>query len=139
MVDISPESVNTGKRSFVMNRESWLTLAGPRERDLYSNLVAIERLVGSSRVYSSKYEVVYQLSPREDEPCRLTLAIRRTDDGQPVRFASVGIDRATGRCFLKCKAGRHDGAHTEYRSYFVDIHDAARFLISLLSQQSELH
>ena len=139
MIDISPEPVNAGERSFVLNRESWLTVAGPRERDLYANLVAIERLVESSRAYSSKYEVVYQLSFREDEPCSLTLAIRRIDNGQPVRFASVGIDTATAQCVLKLKTGRLDGAHSEYRSEFVEAGVAARFLIDLLSQKSELH
>jgi hypothetical protein len=139
MVDLSPDTVNSGNPSFVMDCDRWLVLAGPRERALYSNLVAIERLVRRSTAYYSKYDVVYRFAPCGDESACPMLAIRRTDDGKPVRFATIGIDTTAGRCFLKYQSSWYDGAHTEYRSYFADTGDAACYLIYVLSRQSEAH
>jgi hypothetical protein len=115
MVSISQDLARSGRHSFGPDCDRSPLVASPRERALYSDLVAIERLFRRSRAYSSKYDVVYQLPPGDSLDSCLVLAIRRHDDGKPVRFASVGID-TTGRCFLTYQAGGQNEAHTEYRS-----------------------
>jgi hypothetical protein len=93
-------------------------------------LYSLETLLMSGKVVTAAFEIRHGTAPAGDP----VLSLHRADDGTPVSFASIHLERPTGRFYRTYSTGWGDLVRGEERHYFTDAHDAAAYVGFLLTR-----
>ncbi len=95
-------------------------------------LYGLETLLMSGHALSAAFEIRHGKAPCGDP----LLSLHRADNGMPVPFASIHLERGTGRFYRTYATGWGDIVRREERHYFTDAHDAAAYVGFLLTRLS---